>query len=29
VPNRFVDWREALIGGLVAAIAFEIARRFF
>ena len=29
VPNRFIDWREALIGGLVAAIAFEIARRFF
>ena len=29
VPNRFVDWREALVGGLVAAIAFEIARRFF
>ncbi len=29
VPNRFVDWREALVGGLVAAIAFEITRRFF
>jgi membrane protein len=29
VPNRFVDWREAVIGGLVAAIAFEITRRFF
>ncbi len=29
VPNRFVDWREAMIGGLVAAIAFEITRRFF
>jgi len=29
VPNRFVDWREALIGGLVAGIAFEIARRLF
>ncbi len=29
VPNRFVDWREAMIGGLVAAVAFEITRRFF
>ena len=29
VPNRFVDWREAIIGGLVAAIAFEITRRLF
>lgn len=29
VPNRQVDWREAVIGGLVAAIAFEITRRFF
>lgn len=29
VPNRFVDWREAVIGGLVAAVAFEVTRRFF
>lgn len=29
VPNRFVDWREAATGGLVAAIAFEITRRGF
>lgn len=29
VPNRQVDWREAVIGGLVAAIAFEITRRLF
>lgn len=29
VPNRFVDWRDAVIGGLVAAIAFEITRRLF
>ena len=29
VPNRFVDWREAVIGGLVAAIGFEITRRGF
>lgn len=29
VPNRFVDWREAVAGGLVAAVAFEITRRFF
>ncbi len=29
VPNRFVDWREAAVGGLVAAIAFEITRRGF
>lgn len=29
VPNRQVDWREAVIGGLVAAIAFEITRRMF
>ncbi len=29
VPNRVVDWRDAAIGGLVAAIAFEIARRLF
>ncbi len=29
VPNRFVDWREAMVGGLVAAIGFEITRRLF
>jgi membrane protein len=29
VPNRFVDWRDAVWGGLVAAIAFEIAKRMF
>jgi len=29
VPNRFVDWRDAVWGGLVAAIAFEIAKRVF
>ena len=29
VPNRFIDWREAAIGGLVAAIGFEVTRRLF
>jgi membrane protein len=29
VPNRWVDWRDAVWGGLVAAIAFEIAKRVF
>jgi len=29
VPNRFVDWRDAAWGALVAAIAFEIAKRLF
>jgi len=29
VPNRDVDWRDALWGGLVAAVAFEIAKRVF
>jgi membrane protein len=29
VPNRFVDWRDALWGGFLAAIAFEIAKRLF
>jgi membrane protein len=29
VPNRYVDWRDAVWGGLVAAIAFEIAKRMF
>jgi membrane protein len=29
VPNRFVDWRDAVWGALVAALAFEIAKRMF
>jgi membrane protein len=29
VPNKFVDWRDAVWGGLVAAIAFEVAKRLF
>lgn len=29
VPNRFVDWRDAAWGGLLAACAFEIAKRIF
>lgn len=29
VPNRPIDWREAIIGGLVAAVGFEITRRLF
>jgi membrane protein len=29
VPNRDVHWRDAVWGGLVAAIAFEIAKRVF
>lgn len=29
VPNRFIDWREAAAGGLVAAVGFEITRRLF
>jgi membrane protein len=29
VPNRFVDWRDAVWGGLFAAVAFEIAKRLF
>jgi membrane protein len=29
VPNRYVDWRDAVWGALVAAIAFEIAKRMF
>ena len=29
VPNRFIDWRDALIGGLAAAIAFELTNRGF
>ena len=27
VPNRMVDWRDAACGGLLAAVAFEIAKR--
>ncbi|TFV86058.1 YihY family inner membrane protein [Oxalobacteraceae bacterium OM1] len=29
VPNRVVDWRDAACGGLLAATAFEIAKRIF
>lgn len=29
VPNRLVDWRDAACGGLLAATAFEIAKRIF
>jgi membrane protein len=29
VPNRYVDWRDAMWGALVAALAFEIAKRGF
>lgn len=29
VPNRFVEWRDALTGGVVAGIAFEVAKRLF
>lgn len=29
VPNRLVDWRDAACGGLLAATAFEIAKRVF
>ena len=29
VPNRTVHWREAIIGGLFAAISFEVAKRLF
>ena len=29
VPNRLIEWRDAAWGGLVAAIAFEIAKRLF
>ena len=29
VPNRWVDWHDALWGGLVAAVAFEVAKRVF
>lgn len=29
VPNRMVDWRDALCGGALAAVAFEVAKRGF
>lgn len=29
VPNRHVDWRDAVWGGVVAALAFEVAKRLF
>ena len=29
VPNKFVDWRDAVWGGMVAAVAFEVAKRLF
>ena len=29
VPNRVIDWRDAIWGGLLAGIAFEIAKRIF
>ncbi|GIZ52393.1 YihY family inner membrane protein [Noviherbaspirillum aridicola] len=29
VPNRHVDWRDAACGGLLAAVAFEVAKRVF
>lgn len=29
VPNRLIDWRDALWGGLLAGVAFEIAKRLF
>lgn len=29
VPNKFVDWRDAMWGGLMAAVAFEVAKRVF
>ncbi|MFZ6772443.1 YihY family inner membrane protein [Undibacterium sp. SXout7W] len=29
VPNRTIDWRDAAWGGVFAAIAFEVAKRFF
>jgi len=29
VPNRFVDWRDAVWGGVIAALAFELAKRAF
>ncbi len=29
IPNRYVEWRDAMWGGLVAALAFEIGKRLF
>jgi membrane protein len=29
IPNRMVDWRDAAWGGLLAGVAFEIAKRLF
>lgn len=29
LPNRYVDWRDAVWGGLVAALAIEVAKRAF
>lgn len=29
VPNRLVDWRDAMWGGLLAGVAFEVAKRLF
>jgi membrane protein len=29
VPNRLVDWRDAVWGGLLAGVAFEVAKRLF
>ncbi|AOY90976.1 hypothetical protein BKK79_03470 [Cupriavidus sp. USMAA2-4] len=29
VPNAYVDWRDAIVAGLVAALAFELAKRGF
>ncbi|HEY0588838.1 MAG TPA: YihY family inner membrane protein, partial [Pseudoduganella sp.] len=29
VPNRIVDWRDAICGGALAAVAFELAKRGF
>ena len=29
VPNKHVDWRDAVWGGVVAAVAFEVAKRLF
>ncbi|MDB5856021.1 MAG: rbn [Herminiimonas sp.] len=29
VPNRLVDWRDAAVGGVFAAIAFELSKRLF
>lgn len=29
VPNRLVEWRDALCGGVLAAIAFEVVKRWF